>query len=507
MGLNGWVYKLPYYSQPSHYTETPDMTKIVSIFLIQFDVKIGYKVLWNKTSPGVSIDGIEFKCLPSGIHEFAEDLVLFTHYTNGQIYYGISKFRLNLAISRNDTKMFSLGCLCLSDSKENWKPNEFVSNGFEYVSYLDELLVDYINTEDYTKLNQQDFHTIKSGKFTSPLIQLPNFFNKFGPLIFLIFKFSVLRKRIIIFNKSKHDNYNLQCFNYIISIMSLKPNKMKIETPGGNGFTQPLYNICLHDIESPLLKLSSFIATTNDDILMYKPIYDIGIIVDSDSPPQIIKFEDIANPKRCLKSTFNDYTKFKIIYEQLANQESFNNKSVDNISINTTSSFMNKFFKESKISYEPNWWLHDSTYPISWTQYIWSAFSWFASAGQMNAEDIEPLASRSHAEIDLPNLHSGRSSLQNFRTSFGESDASNDNLMQFVIIIGYFHKLMKKWIYLASEVVGDDVEESVIFNYQDLIDMELDPYCKDDVSFIKEFVNVYWGRENIDVSSGLSFIC
>jgi hypothetical protein len=63
---------------------------LAALFLIQFDVKAGYTIAWKRAAPGLELsDSVEFKSLPSGLHNVPEDLVYFMH---GEDYAGISAF-------------------------------------------------------------------------------------------------------------------------------------------------------------------------------------------------------------------------------------------------------------------------------------------------------------------------------------------------------------------------------------------------------------------------------
>ena len=48
---------------------------IAATFLVTFDSRKGYTLSWQKSLDSVKLDGVEFKALPSGLHNVAEDLV------------------------------------------------------------------------------------------------------------------------------------------------------------------------------------------------------------------------------------------------------------------------------------------------------------------------------------------------------------------------------------------------------------------------------------------------
>ena len=58
----------------------PELPPIDALFLIDFDVKKGYTIVWQRTTQGVEVDGrVEYKSLPSGLHTVSEDLIYFVH--------------------------------------------------------------------------------------------------------------------------------------------------------------------------------------------------------------------------------------------------------------------------------------------------------------------------------------------------------------------------------------------------------------------------------------------
>jgi len=59
-----------------------DLPPLTALFLVTFDPKIGYKTSWSRTSltlPEAFLEGVEYKCLPSGLHGVGSDVVYFLH--------------------------------------------------------------------------------------------------------------------------------------------------------------------------------------------------------------------------------------------------------------------------------------------------------------------------------------------------------------------------------------------------------------------------------------------
>lgn len=66
-----------------------DLPPISALFLIEFDVKAGYTLVWKAAQPGVELEGtVEYKSLPSGLHTVTDDLIYFVH----DDYAGLSAF-------------------------------------------------------------------------------------------------------------------------------------------------------------------------------------------------------------------------------------------------------------------------------------------------------------------------------------------------------------------------------------------------------------------------------
>lgn len=57
-----------------------DLPPISALFLIDFDVKAGYTIVWKEAAAGIELEGlVEYKSLPSGLHTVTEDLIYFVH--------------------------------------------------------------------------------------------------------------------------------------------------------------------------------------------------------------------------------------------------------------------------------------------------------------------------------------------------------------------------------------------------------------------------------------------
>lgn len=95
----------------SHHSPLDDLPPLAAIFLILFDVKAGYTIAWQRSTPGLELDeSVEFKSLPSGLHHVEEDLIYFVH---GEDYAGISAFKNSPSEEEGDRNalMLAVGAL------------------------------------------------------------------------------------------------------------------------------------------------------------------------------------------------------------------------------------------------------------------------------------------------------------------------------------------------------------------------------------------------------------
>lgn len=88
-----------------------DRPPIDALFLIHFDVKAGYTILWKQNAPGIDLEGlVEYKSLPSGLHTVSEDLIYFVH---DSVHAGLSAF-VNMPCDEEEARnarMFAVGVL------------------------------------------------------------------------------------------------------------------------------------------------------------------------------------------------------------------------------------------------------------------------------------------------------------------------------------------------------------------------------------------------------------
>ncbi|KAK4106723.1 hypothetical protein N658DRAFT_439458 [Parathielavia hyrcaniae] len=272
-------------------TVLPDLPPISALFLIDFDVKAGYTIVWKQAVPGLELEGnVEYKSLPSGLHTVSEDLIYFVHDGG---HAGLSAF-VNTPTDEEETRharMIAVGVLVpLSHGRlgRAWRHAE----GLKNIAAM--LAADRTQTQlldEYWDKNGLGEATapqpLKDTPLESPLLSirasrsgparaharnrsasdgtalvapghwlspfhpawsLTALLDTFGPLIFPIQRAALLRKRILI---SCHAPVHEICnFVYDISVLSNIPLSMcdVIDPSAPVQRLRPLFCVGVHDI-------------------------------------------------------------------------------------------------------------------------------------------------------------------------------------------------------------------------------------------------------------------
>ena len=408
------------------------------MFLCQFDVRKGNTQVWSKKSPDapdISLENVEFKSIPSGIHEFEKDLISFVIPKGDnldEVYYGIAFFQQNGQalsgsgdqIDRSEVQMYSLGIIVdanfryqgVSKSKfYDWKPNQFIS-ATEYADDLQELLSHWLkkanHAHDFSLFESYfDSNSVRaeSGTLSSPVLQrswqnagkftsnntlqekhphmlesLSQWLNFLGPLIFPLWKACILRQRVLIITGKGVSFEKSNSLVYCLSILSIMPHAISNETD--NNPLQPLYCVGIMDIDILTHNVSKALATTEesynvpgyiactaDEILQdHRELYDICLRIDGqDSLPEIQ-----TAGGNYIKATPHEFE----LYEKLLSRS-----------------------LGYQLSHEEREKVSRLVEPTTWSQYFIDGFYWWATAGYMRPSFHEE-GEEAIADLDRDNL-------------------------------------------------------------------------------------------------------
>ncbi|KAF4981345.1 hypothetical protein FZEAL_2830 [Fusarium zealandicum] len=430
-----------------------DRPPIDALFLIHFDVKAGYTIVWKQSAPGIELEGlVEYKSLPSGLHTVSEDLIYFVHDGG---HAGLSAF-VNMPCDEEEARharMIAVGVLVpLSYGRlgRAWRHAEALK---EMASKLAEDRKKISILEDYwtasrekpgqghrrlsgeTPVSSPSIHSqplgrkshnrnrsasdgaslIPAGHSLSPYHpawSLTSLLDKFGPLIFPIHRAALLRKRILI---SCHAPVHEICdFVYNISVLSNIPLSVTDILPSSTSTQRlrPLFSIGVHDIPFLMEDLeaskrerssedavdddagSGWIACTTDSILAMKDtLWDMLITIPPDYSSNAVErvWPVVECPRgQPIKATQRDLRRFTSLQTGLSRLAS-----------TTTGPVLESPESERlarRLSNQSTHIVRDPrddavekvVEPLSWAALAYNGYMWWASAGeQLRSEQQE----------------------------------------------------------------------------------------------------------------------
>ncbi|CAI7565268.1 unnamed protein product [Penicillium bialowiezense] len=550
---------------------------IAALFLISFDVRTGYVVSWKRTAPGgeqstnqtkqssssdtdrktVDIEGVvEYKSLPSGLHNVTEDLVYFVH----EQYAGISAF-LNhpAAEAERNAKMFAIGVLVpLSTGR--------LGKSWRHAPRLKELTRSYAdNMSDMDPLSKYwDAYRIggtessapespmesplslrsrpgerpdtanRTRAFSDALVldtfrpaltpfhpasSLPDFLDSFGPLVFPLYRAALLRKRILFMGEVP---VQTPC-NYASLPNSLLDLLPADRTPPLR--PRPLFNVGIHDIhylstfdsarsiQDPETD-PSWIACSTDTVLTMKPsLFDTLVTLPA---PHTKQAEERTFPKLTLTNHANPQHPFTLKATQRdARRYAMLRRSLHHL----TSSDTDSTYSSSPV-----------VEPVSWTRLAYTSFMWWASAGEnrdglTEEEEEAQLEQDSRLLTSVENLspqndqppevalvaYFRRMTALIFGTLAGVIARSDDGDAEYEEYIDEDESESRS----RSMSIGDEAPllrqrsgassqrgslrgagcEVVTISVADMTEMGLDVWSATDRVFVEELVGLWWGRE------------
>ncbi|QLQ80177.1 hypothetical protein HG537_0D01780 [Torulaspora globosa] len=468
---------------------------ISCMFLSNFEMKKGNITVWSRKwsekDCQIDLENVEFKALPSGIHEVSDDVINFVlprEATTDEYYQGVAYYQQNgqemaeksEQLDRNSVKMYALGVIVdpkykksgvSNGSFDEWKSRQFTTAN-DYVDDLQDLLTRWLARKQYDNFTlfeeYFDCNSLAndSGELARDIVSndanlvseparrpqmleyLPFWIRKLGPLVFPLWKSCLLGERILILNPQGGSFELCNALNYCLSIISLIPRALQVNRHEEyEYFVKPLFTIGISDIDSMIsdtrqvqtnVKVSGFIACTSDEIITTKiELYDKVLKVSKEATSQ--DQDDVAiysNTGLQVKATPHDFESLRLFYENFLYEELSSTAKVRCLSM---------------------------VEPKTWTQCLIDGFYRWSTAGYVKPSYQE----RVHYT----------------------STSSEDNEVEMISsIVGYFHDRTSillnklKAIIEASEHQGSD--EIVSIHPMALGDMDLDCFSMQDRDFV-----------------------
>ncbi|KAI5817253.1 hypothetical protein BZA77DRAFT_38063 [Pyronema omphalodes] len=415
-----------------------ELPPVAALFLIHFDTKKGYNIAWSRTANGVDLDGVEFKSLPSGLHNLKEDLVYFVHGP----YAGTSAF-LNVAAGAEErgALMVSAGVLVplsygrlgrcwrhadglkklaqrYTEDPTSYQPFEdyYAQHHRHGDSPVDEdshLPPPFLDRLRSGSISESRTHVVPGQKLSQhhPALSLGDFMDTFGPLAFPIYRAALARKRILLVS---HAPVETACnYVYDISILSNIPLSVSDQLPTEPTRLKPLFNIGVHDI--PLLEAEAkarlnsattpasddsfddsrgaWVACTTDEILcMKKSLWDVIIRLPAPHSKQAKEKvwpqaeDDGGLP---IKATQRDLRRYRALTKSLKNR--YRRKTslfLDDEDDAEGQAIIRAPGEIDTEAEEPNN-IEEVCEKLTWREIAVASFMWWASAGDSQRNDAE----------------------------------------------------------------------------------------------------------------------
>ncbi|KAI7499823.1 hypothetical protein KC367_g4101 [Hortaea werneckii] len=523
-----------------------DMPPLAALFQVVFDQKVGYTIAWKRSLPDADLGGIEYKCLPSGLHSVESDLVYFTQ---GQLHVGISAFAQEEADSEHRNARFcAIGALVSSAHGQLGRcwlhaaalkklARQLVGNSDDKTA-LDSYWKTCQQTNEQgvvhdrhgprvdgigsTRLSESQ-HGLKldvEGVADHPALYMPALLDCFGPLIFPLCRASLLRKRILMLG-SPPVQRNCSMV-YIASILSSLPRTACEVLPADTeplARTDSLFSVGISDI--PLLSQArsraGWIATTTDDILGEKQqLWDILVELTPKERGSAKRWPRLrTSDGRVIQATQRDLRKYRLLRGELRRMRHARTKyrdSVEQDGQQAGDDDQTPLMRSATL-------LHDSeghqtlrgdedevVEPVSWAALAYNGFMWWASAGEEDASAMEESEADRELLSELPDLQSVMEDPSS-RAAHGEQDEAEEELLDSqevaTVLTAFFHRITGLIVGTLADIVAeaDDetevgIEEDVIdISAQDVKKMGLDIWSERDREFVEEAVKPYFGRE------------
>lgn len=524
-----------------------------------------YTIAWKRNLPEIDLDGVEFKCLPSGLHSVKEDLVYFVHGT----YAGVSAFIQEEADEQHrNAYLVAIGALVpLTYGRlgKSWRhaaelrllAKERVKDSHDCRALE---LFWWNNRQDETAAKDEpaspsmlrsksppdagsrrkrarsdaSANLSSSGDYLTPdhpALSMTDLLKTFGPLVFPIHRAALLRKRILLLGSPPVQQ---TCnFVYNISILSSIPQPLSDIIQSNTedlSRIQTLFSVGVHDI--PFLKdkkrQSRWLACTTDDILSEKKaLYDI--IVKFPSQQSSIKpgqWPQIRTADgKDLKATQRDLRRYRLLRSELQRTTESRTRyqddpgGTDNDDNSTITPLMRAptttLLNEVKHADPGDHLVCES---VSWTAVAYNGFMWWASAGEMQAWENEE--ARTDRQL-LDEIPEASDLLRHINPSSSVSTSSEEDIMrremaEATVLTAYFHRLTSGMLQPLADLVEDAddetvegvAEEGILVSSDDVREMGLDVWSAGDREFVREAAELYFGRKaKVDEYGGGVRIC
>ncbi|KAG8924145.1 hypothetical protein FRC02_010624 [Tulasnella sp. 418] len=283
-------------------------SQVVSAFEASFHMTLGNTLDWSTSvSDEISLTGVEFSTLPSGLHGVEQDVVYF--HQDG--YYGVSVFRNRRTgeQGRKGVKMTATGLLVTCRPWLHVHALKNITDRDALQAHFDQHKASPSELASITYPDDTwESETSSASPSTHPLLHLPHFLRLVGPSFITLFKHVLARKRVLLYSRAPVE---ATCLLAMASIDTAFGAGRSTETPDLEGVGDTSYIrddrpptalgivglIDIEKLEAETKKGLGWVACTTDAIFLEKPhLYDL--IVDLTSISFSSPLTSSSNPSR-----------------------------------------------------------------------------------------------------------------------------------------------------------------------------------------------------------------
>lgn len=429
---------------------------VAAVFIVIFDLKVGYTIARKRTLPDIDLDGVEYKSLPSGLHAVPSDLIYFVH--DGR-YAGISCFiQASADAAQRHASFVAVGCLVSLDKGgqlgRSWMHAE------ELRTLAKEVVKDTSDTrhlELFWKKHRADENLSRSlatvnavGSPTAenrkrkrapseatlagfkndgqvwpkdhPALAIPALFESFGPLIFPLQRAALLRKRVLFLGSTPvQKNCNTV---YSTSVLSTIPTGLRETLPAeAENLVQcrPLFSVGIQEMDLLADRTGGenigWLACTTDDILgekkdMYDLLVDLPGTTRSKSPWPVLRTSD----GKIIKASQRDLRRWQQLRRELQRlrRQTIPQRYTDDPNAGQIESEEQPLLRRATSEVEDH--TLDATSPAvrldenevvestPWSALAYRGFMWWASAGEASAWENDQAQADEELLFDLPDV-------------------------------------------------------------------------------------------------------
>ncbi|KAI5274621.1 hypothetical protein E4T47_02352 [Aureobasidium subglaciale] len=512
----------------------------------------------------VKLDGVvEYKSLPSGLHNCESDLVYFVH----EQYAGISAFANRPAHESERNAHFAavgvlvpltygrLGRSWLHARQLRHLVGDIVDHDDSSLHVLEEYWdqnrvpsIDGQEAEHGEPSSQRKRRALSDAaglhpsnptlSHDHPAMSLARHLDTFGPLVFPLQRATLLKKRILIMSPAPvHDACNLV---YNLSVLSNIPPLAADAARHKEALypLRPLFNVGIRDIDylSQLAAKSkphmSWIACSTDDILGTKSsLYDVLVELPNHQSPDVKQWprirtstgEDVKATQRDLRRYYTLKRELNKVqhprptaYHDTEDESPEADNDSDSAPLNPSKpEALNELDQYVQLEGESS-----LVEPSSWASIAYTSFLWWASAGEKDALLDDEACQDARLLDDLPlqitskhDSSSGRKHPSTYDKAEGV-DLSSQSVA--VTLIAYAHRITTMVMETLAEIIeaadaesehGGESTITITIHSEDMRRMGLDEWSHSDGDFVKEMAALYFARENVHAAGRTVDLC